>query len=174
MKDQASTLINQPLEKVFASATDPAQNHELPSGPNIQQTPTGPIRADTTFHSLAMDKYRWLKGQIVVTAYQPNITFALAWTIALLGIFSIQYGICYHFESAHEGTFVTLEMEMKRIGKLRPFARLTELLFKQAIGSMSANSLVKLKNTVEALPDESVTASTHTSNSAALLDDYSI
>lgn len=172
MKGQASTLISRPVEKVFASATDPAQNQEILRGPGIRQTPTGPIRADTMFHSLAMDKYRWLKGHMALTAYQPNITFAFALTITLLSVFSIQFSIRYHFEPAPGGTFVTLEMEMKRIGRLRPLARLTELLFTQAISNASADSLARLKNMVEASPDDTVTTSKQTSDSAVLLDDY--
>ena len=167
MKGQASILINQPPEAVFASVTDPAQNDELPRGPGIRQIPEGLITANTSFHLLAMEKHRWFKGHIIVTAYQPNTAFALDWSATLFGIFSIRLNISYYLAAAPEGTLLTLAMVMERRGRIKSFARLLQSLFAQIFSEVAADH-------IELSPDASAAVPAPELANTASLDDYAI
>jgi uncharacterized protein YndB with AHSA1/START domain len=72
-----STMINRPLEEVFAFASNPENIPTWSStGSEVKITSAGPIGVSTTFRSVVIFLGRRIEGETEITEFEPNRSFA--------------------------------------------------------------------------------------------------
>ncbi len=77
LRVEESTVINRPIEEVFAYATDPAHFSEWsPMVIDARQTSDGPMGVGSTIQSTLQFLGRRFDSEQVVTEYEPNRIFS--------------------------------------------------------------------------------------------------
>src|SRR5215813_14235333 len=74
---EISTMINRPVEEVFAFVSNPENYPKWVSGSSdVTITSTGPIGVGTTFRSAFTFLGRRIEGEVEFTEYEPNRSYA--------------------------------------------------------------------------------------------------
>jgi uncharacterized protein YndB with AHSA1/START domain len=100
---EISTVINRPLEEVFAFSSNPENNPKWSSlTKDVKITSTGSIGVGTTYRSVVEFLGRRIEGETEFTEYEPNRSYAQKSTS---GPFPVQNRVTY--EPIDGGTRVT-------------------------------------------------------------------
>jgi uncharacterized protein YndB with AHSA1/START domain len=102
-KLEFSTVINRPIEEVFALLSNPENSPKWNSGSvEVKKTSAGPIGVGTTYRSVRTFLGQRIEGETEFIAYEPNRSYA---TKSKSGPFPVKSGVT--FERVEGGTRVT-------------------------------------------------------------------
>ena len=146
MHVEESVVINQPVEKVFGYASDPAKYPEW-AGPvidvrDLQQTAPGEWREGDRFTLVGKFLGRQFHNPSEVTAYEPNRRFSTRVTGGPIP----EQKWTYTFEEASGGTRLSQSME----GDPGSFFKLVGPLLERAAKRQFRHDLETLKDLLEA------------------------
>ncbi|MGH2451893.1 MAG: SRPBCC family protein [Candidatus Limnocylindria bacterium] len=97
---ESSTVINRPVEEVFAFVTDMERRPQWMSGvEELRWTSDGPPRVGSTFRTVRRAMGRRMESDSVLTAYEPNSKYSYKTTG---GPFSME--VTATFEAVQDGT----------------------------------------------------------------------
>ncbi len=71
-KLEISTVINRPVEEVFAFLSNPENDPKWRSGIEVKKTSEGPIGVGATYRTVVTALGRRIEGEIEFTEYEPN------------------------------------------------------------------------------------------------------
>jgi len=142
MRDEASVVIDRPIEEVFAFSTD-QEKIALWAGPvtEAKQTSEGPLGVGTTSTRVIHFVGRRIESNYEVTQYQPNSRFSAKTTSGPIPIVE-----AYTFEAGEGGTKVTVAMEGDPAG----FFKLAKPIFARILKRQMENDVRTLKDLLEA------------------------
>jgi len=137
---EISTVINRPVDQVFAFLADPAKQPMWQSNLlEIEQLTDGPMRVGTRIRELRRLGRR-------PTAYQAEVTaFVLNQRFALQVITGPRVTLSYAFEPEEGGTRLRYQFVMRPSGMLR----VLEPLIVRSLRKQSSSDFAKLKHILE-------------------------
>ena len=139
---EISTVINRPLEEVFAFASNYENNSQWISGIiEVKKTSAGPIGVGTTYRSVLTFLGRRIEGETEYTEYEPTRSFAAKSTS---GPFPIENRTA--FERVEGGTRVTFTTVAEPGG----FFKLAEPLLVRMVKRQFEADFATLKELMEA------------------------
>jgi uncharacterized membrane protein len=139
---EISTVINRPLEEVFAFLSNPENGPKWSSGSSdVTIMSAGPIGVGSTYRSVRTFLGRRIESEIEVTAYEPNRSYA---TKSTSGPFPMESRVT--FERAEGGTRVSATL----VGEPGGFFKLAEPLLVSMIKRQFDADLANLKDLMEA------------------------
>jgi uncharacterized protein YndB with AHSA1/START domain len=138
---EISTVINRPVEEVFAFLSNPENGPKWSSGSSdVTITSAGPIGVGTTYRSIRTVLGRRIESDGVVTAYEPNRSYA---TKSTSGPFPVEGRMT--FERVDGGTRVSGTL----VGEPGGFFKLAEPLLVSMIKRQFDADLANLKDLME-------------------------
>jgi len=141
LKVESTTVINRPVEEVFALLSN-LENYPKWSSAflEVQKTSEGPIGVGTTWRAVQKAFGQRLESEVEVTEYEPN----RMWTQKGRSPFPVQ--VQATFEGVDGGTRVNLRLE----GEPGGFFRLAEPLLASMAKRNIEGDLANLKDLMEA------------------------
>jgi uncharacterized protein YndB with AHSA1/START domain len=144
-KIEVSTVIDRPIEEVFAFVTDPEKMSLWMSDlVEAKQTSEGPVGVGTTASAVANPLGRRIESTQDVVEYEPNRKFAIKSTSG-----PVASEDQFTFESIGSGTKVTRVTE----AELGGFFRLAEPLVARMLRRQFETNFANLKDRLEALAE---------------------
>ena len=140
-KLEISTVINRPVEEVFAFLSNPENDPKWRSGIEVKKTSEGPIGVGATYRTVVTALGRRIEGEIEFTEYEPNRGYAVK---SKSGPFPVENGVT--FERVEGGTRVTLTTVAEPGG----FFKLAEPLLVSMVKRQFEADFVNLKDLMEA------------------------
>jgi uncharacterized protein YndB with AHSA1/START domain len=141
-KLEISTVINRPLEEVFAFVSNPENYPKwLSSSTEVKITSRGPVGVGTTFRPVVTFLGRRMEGESEVTEYEPNRVYA---TKSKSGPFPVENRST--FERVEGGTRITFTAAAEPGG----FFKLAEPLLVRMLKRQFEGDFANLKNMMEA------------------------
>jgi uncharacterized membrane protein len=138
---EISTVINRPLEEVFAFLSNPENGPKWSSGSSdVTITSAGPLGVGSAYRSARTFLGRRIESEIEVTEYEPNRSYA---TKSTSGPFPMQSRVI--FERAEGGTRVTGTL----VGEPGGFFKLAEPLLVSMVKRQFDADLANLKDLME-------------------------
>jgi uncharacterized membrane protein len=139
---EISTVINRPVEEVFAFLSNPENSPKWSSGSSdVKITSAGPIGVGSTYQSVRTVLGRRIESENEVTAYEPNRSYA---TKSKSGPVPMESRVT--FERVEGGTRVTGTL----VGDPGGFFKLAEPLLVSMIKRQLEADLANLKDLMEA------------------------
>lgn len=139
---ETSTVINRPVEEVFAFVSNPENYPQWFSGSReVQITSAGPIGVGTTFRTVVSFLGRRIEGEIEFIEYEPNCSFAEKTNS---GPFPVANRVT--FERVEGGTRVT----STQVAEPGGFFKLAEPLLVRMIKRQYEADFANLKDLMEA------------------------
>lgn len=138
---EVSTIINRPLEDVFAFFTEPTNNPKWEEG-LIECRKVSPVPMGVGAEIIEVRKFlgRHMESKLVVTAFEPDKKYAVK-----VAAGPIQFEISAMFESVGEGTKVSISGQ----GEPGGFFKLAEGLVKKQLQSQVDGDMGRLKRVLE-------------------------
>ncbi len=141
-KIEISTVINRPVEEVFAVLSNYENNPKwISASIEAKKTSQGPIGVGTTWRTVVKFLGRRIEGENEVTEYEPNRGYAVK---SKSGPFPVENGVT--FERVEGGTRVTLTTVAEPGG----FFKLAEPLLVSMVKRQFEADFVNLKDLMEA------------------------
>ncbi len=141
-KLEISTVINRPVEEVFAVLSNPENYPKWVSGSSgVKITSAGPIGVGTTYRSVGTGLGRRIESETEFTEYEPNRRYA---TKSISGPFPRESSVT--FERVEGGTRVAATLVAEPGG----FFKLTEPLLVRMVKRQFEADLANLKDLMEA------------------------
>ena len=142
IKLESNTVINRPIEEVFAFVTDSEKMSQWMSElVEAKQTSEGPVGVGTTISAVANVMGRRIENIQEVVAYEPNSKYTIKATSG-----PVANEDAFTFDSVAGGTNVTRVVEAEIGG----FFRLAEPLFARMMGRQFETNFANLKDLLEA------------------------
>ena len=139
---EISTVINRPVEEVFAFASNYENNSKWISGViEVKKTSEGPIGVGTTYRTVLTFLGRRVESEAECTEYEPNRRYAMKSTS---GPFPVENRTT--FERAEGGTWVTFSTVAEPGG----FFKLAEPLLVSMVKRQFEADFANLKDRMEA------------------------
>jgi uncharacterized membrane protein len=115
IKLRLTTVVNQPLEVVFAYLSDFMNLPEYePWVEKVEATSAGPVGVGSTWHHVRRQGRRRLEAPIEIVEWEPNRKLAIRSGAGAFNVFTTQ-----DFEQNGDATRVTETLEMRVSGLLR-------------------------------------------------------
>src|SRR5262245_4808497 len=142
LKIETSTMINRPVEEVFAMASNPEDGPKWSPGlVEAKKTSEGPIGVGATYRLVRMFLGQRVEGEVELTEYEPNRKF----TQDSKGRpFSVESQ--WTFDTVEGGTRVNVSIEAEPGG----FFKLAEPLLRSFTKRTMESELANLKDLIEA------------------------
>ena len=141
-KLEISTVINRPVEEVFAFLSNPENYPKwISSSSEVKIISEGPIGVGTTFRPVVNFLGRRIEGESEVTEYEPNRRYA---TKSKLGPVPVEWRVT--FERVEGGTRVSMSGEVEPGG----FFKIAEPLLVSMVKRQFEADLANLKDLMEA------------------------
>jgi uncharacterized membrane protein len=141
-KVEISTVINRPVEEVFAFAGNPENDPKWVSAiSEVMITSQRPIGVGTTYRTVRQALGRRIESEIEVTEYEPNRRIA---SEGISGPFPMESGVT--FERVEGGTRVTFTTVAEPGG----FYKLAESLFVRMLKRQFEADFANVKDLMEA------------------------
>lgn len=139
---EVSTMIRQPIEKVFEYVTN-VEHHAQWQTATLEDKilSEGPLGMGTTIHHVGKFLGRRIENTSEVTEYEPNTNFAYKTVSG-----SLPVEMRYRFESVEGGTRLTLTAG----GETGRFFKLAEPIVARSAKRLLDEDLIRLKNILEA------------------------
>ncbi len=140
-KLEISTVINRPVEEVFAFLSNPENDPKWRSGIEVKKTSEGPIGVGATYRTVVTALGRRIEGEIEFTEYEPNrrcATKTKSWPIPVESQWT--------FERVEGGTRVDVTLVAEPGGFFKLAEPLLVSILKRQFEADSAN----LKDLMEA------------------------
>jgi uncharacterized membrane protein len=142
LKLEISTVINRPVEEVFAFVSNPENFPKwISSSSEVRITSEGPIGVGTTFRPVVTFLGRRMEGESEVTEYEPNRRYVEK---TISGPFPVENSMT--FERIEGGTRVSLTSMAEPGG----FFKLAEPLLVGLVKRQFEADLARLKDLMEA------------------------
>src|SRR5262245_21494645 len=143
-KLEIDTVINRPVEEVFAFLSNPENYPKWVSGTSeVKITSEGPIGVGTTYRSVVTFLGRRIEGEIEFTEYEPNRGYALK---TISGPFPLEDSVT--FERVEGGTRVS----ETHVGEVGGFFKLAEPLLISLVKRQFEAEYANRKDPLEARP----------------------
>lgn len=141
-KLEISTVINRPVEEVFAFLSNPENYPKwISSSSEVKIISEGPIGVGTTFRPVVKFLGRRIEGESEVTEYEPNRRYA---TKSKSGPVPVEWRVT--FERVEGGTRVSMSGEVEPGG----FFKIAEPLLVSMVKRQFEADLANLKDLMEA------------------------
>ena len=142
LKIETNTIINRPIEEVFAVVSNLENNPKWSSVfVEVKKTSEGPIGVGTTWRAVQKALGQRLESEVEVTEYEPNRKFA---QVSKSG--PIPAKIWGTYEPVEGGTWISVILEAEVGG----FFKLAEPLVKSMIKRSIETDFANLKDLMEA------------------------
>ena len=142
MKLELSTVINRPVEEIFAFMSNPENDPKWVSASSeVKITSQGPIGVGTTYRPVVTFLGWRMEGESEITEYEPNRRYVQK---SVSGPFPVEWTVT--FERVEGGTRVTLTGVVEPGG----FFKLAEPLLVSIIKRRFEADLANLKDLMEA------------------------
>ena len=140
-KIEISTVINRPVEEVFAATSNPENYPKwISTSREAKITSQGPVGVGTTYRAVATFLGRRIESDVEFTEYEPNRKIAQK---SISGPFPAENSTA--FERVDGGTRVTLALK----GELGGFFKLAEPLLVSTLKRQVEADLANLKELME-------------------------